>query len=190
MLYAKYEDRNTQSHIGNGTAASHTVLTGTTNTLGNTDSTTSTQDYVNGLGIEGVYGGLLEWVTGVTIDKWALWSITDQTSGDVRTVQAPTDGGWIKSIAAESGNYFDMVPTAVGGSESTYYTDNYHPKSSPTSTYVLMRSYYTAEDNCGVAYCNTEHLSTDQLSITGSRLAYRGYITEESDVSRFKKLEL
>lgn len=190
MLYAKYEDRNTQAHIGNGTAESHTVKSGSTNTLGNRDSDTTTSDYVNGLGIEGVYGGVSEWVTGVTVDSQYIWTITDQTSGEVRTVQAATSAGWCSEIAAESGEYFDMVPTSATGGPTTYYSDYYHPASSATSTYAMIRSYNTAQDNCGVAYCDTEYRSSEYHSYLGSRLSFRGEIIEESDVERFKKLEI
>ena len=113
MLYAKYGNRNLQAVLGKG-GASYSPLTntGTTNAIGNADTVNVTTGYVNGLGLEGVFGGIYEWVKGVSINN-RVWTITDP-DGTQRTVNAHTADGWITNVAAENGPFFDMVPTGVG----------------------------------------------------------------------------
>lgn len=192
MLYAKYGDRDIQSHIGTG-YASTTNLTGGTQIMGNVDSDLKNNisyGYISGLGIEGVFGGSYEWVSGVEIDSNYIWTITDSTTGESREVQAYTSMGNISAIAAESGTYFDMVPTAISGDTSTYYCDYYHPISTPQSstTYYLTRSYSGYEENGGVAYADTQYSGTTTHSYIGSRLSFRGRITVESDIEKFQRL--
>ena len=60
--------------------------------------------YVCGLGLEGVFGGICEWVEGVEINN-RVWKITDP-DGSTRNVNAGSVSGWIKNIAAENGPFF------------------------------------------------------------------------------------
>lgn len=187
MLYAKYGTRDLQSVLGRGGANySPATTTGTTNQKGNRDTVGETVGYVNGLGIEGVFGGFYEWVQGVTIQN-SVWSITDP-DGTKRTVNGHTSGGWITNVAAEAGPYFDMVPVGTGGSETTHYSD-YHSHSS-SGPFCLLRSHYGTYTNGGpaCAYANSaaSHTSTN---IAG-RLAFRGVIREASSVAAFKALSV
>lgn len=88
--------------------------------------------------MEGVFGGIFEWVEGVEINN-RVWKITDP-DGSTRNVNAETFSGWIINIAAENGPFFDVVPTQVGGSDSTHYSDYYSRTSD--SSLVLARSGY------------------------------------------------
>ena len=138
MLYAKYGNRNLQAVLGAGGATySPATTTGTSNATGNADTVNESSKYVCGLGLEGVFGGIYEWVKGVEINN-RVWTITDP-DGSMRNVNAGTSDGWITNVAAENGSFFDMVPTAVGGSETTHYSDYYYQTSG--GPLVLARSF-------------------------------------------------
>lgn len=170
MLYAKYGNRNLQAVLGAGGATYNpATTTGSSNSRGNADTQNETSKYVCGLGIEGVFGGIYEWVKGVTVNN-RVWTITDP-DGSTRNVNAGTSNGWITNVAAENGPFFDMVPTAVGGSETTGYSDYY--AQSANSGLVLARSYNDSNTNGGVAYANANNDASNTNSNIGSRLIFR-----------------
>ena len=185
MLYAKYGNRNLQAVLGAGGATYNpATTTGSSNSRGNADTQNETSKYVCGLGIEGVFGGIYEWVKGVTVNN-RVWTITDP-DGSTRNVNAGTSNGWITNVAAENGPFFDMVPTAVGGSETTGYSDYY--AQSANSGLVLARSYYGSDAGGGVACAYADYDASNTDSYIGSRLAFRGVIREAESVSAFKAL--
>lgn len=185
MLYAKYGNRNLQAVLGAGGATYNpATTTGTTNQKGNRDTAKETSGYVNGLGIEGVFGGQYEWTQGVSI-QGRIWTITDP-DGATRTVNAHTSDGWITGVAAEAGPFFDMVPTAVGGSETTHYSDYYYQTSG--GPFCLLRPYFSSNAHGGVAYSNANSAASDSGTSVGSRLAFRGVVREAQSVNAFKAL--
>ena len=188
MLYAKYGNRNLQAVLGAGGASSGSsaTTTGTSNATGNADTKNEASKYVCGLGIEGVFGGIFEWVKGVEINN-RVWKITDP-DGSVRNVNAGQSDGWITNVAAENGPFFDMVPTAVGGSDSTHYSDYYWQNSG--GPLVLARSCYGSITFGGVACANADFDASSTDSNYGSRLAFRGVIREAESVSAFKALQV
>ena len=185
MLYAKYGNRNLQAVLGAGGATySPATTTGSSNATGNADTKNESSKYVCGLGLEGVFGGIYEWVKGVEINN-RVWKITDP-DGSIRNVNAGTSDGWITNIAAENGPFFDMVPTNVGGSDSTHYSDYYYQTSG--NSLVLARSYYGSSTYGGVAYADASDDASSTNSHCGSRLAFRGVIREAESVNAFKAL--
>ena len=86
-------------------------------------------------------------------------------------MQAGTSDGWITKLAV--GEYMDVVPTAVGGSDTTYFSDYYW--SNPGSR-VLFRSYYYAYSNGGVACAYARYDASGTHFSVGARLAFRGKI--------------
>lgn len=86
-------------------------------------------------------------------------------------MQAGTSDGWITKLAV--GEYMDVVPTAVGGSDTTYFSDYYW--SNPGSR-VLFRSYNYADSYGGVAFALARYVASDTNSVVGARLAFRGKI--------------
>lgn len=188
MLYAKYGNRNLQAVLGAGGAisGSSATTTGTSNSTGNADTQNETSKYACGLGLEGVFGGIYEWVKGVEINN-RVWTITDPEGG-TRQVNAGTSDGWITHVAAENGPYFDMVPTEVGGSETTHYSDYYWQTSG--GPLVLARSYFGSSANGGVAYAYANYVASYTYSYYGSRLAFRGVIEKAQSVSAFKALQV
>ena len=124
-----------------------------------------------------------EWVEGVEINN-RVWKITDP-DGSTRNVNAGTSNGWITNIAAENGPFFDVVPTNVGGNDSMHYSDYYSQTSS--NSIVLARSYSGSDTSSGVAYAYASRNALSASSYFGSRLAFRGIISEVAP-EQFKKL--
>lgn len=185
MLYARYGNRNLQAVLGAGGAVySPATTTGSSNATGIADTKNETSKYVCGLGLEGVFGGIYEWVKGVAIND-RVWTITDP-DGSSRNVNAGTSDGWITNVAAENGPFFDMVPTNVGGSETTHYSDYYYQSSG--SGLVLARSYYSSFTDGGVSCAGAYGGASYADSDCGSRLAFRGVIREAESVEAFKAL--
>ena len=87
--------------------------------------------------------------------------------GSTRNVNAETFSGWIINIAAENGPFFDVVPTQVGGSDSTHYSDYYSRTSD--SSLVLARSGYRSYPTGGVAYTDAAYDASDMDSSYGLR---------------------
>lgn len=184
MLYAKYKTRDLQGVLGAGGATyDPTTTTGSSNATGGADTKNESSKYVCGLGLEGVFGGINEWVEGVEINNH-VWTITDQ-DGSTRKVNAGKSSGYITNVAAENGPFFDMVPTNVGGSNSTHYSDYYSRTSN--NSIVLARSCDSSSSFGGVAFAYASYVASSTHSYSGSRLAFRGTISEVS-MEQFKKL--
>ena len=184
MLYAKYKTRNLQGVLGYGAAASDTIpTTGSSNATGNADTKNENSKYVCGLGLEGVFGGINEWVKGVEVNN-RVWKITDP-DGSTRNVNACDKSGWITNVAAENGPFFDMVPTGTSNVSSNYYSDYYYQSS--RNSLILARSFFGSGSNGGVAFTDVDNVASGTYAYYGSRLAFRGIITEV-DVDTFKKL--
>lgn len=183
MLYAKYKTRNLQSVLGPGGAIyDPATVTGDSNATGGADTKDEYSKYVCGLGLEGVFGGIYELVKGVKISNY-VWTITDP-DGSTRKVNAEENEGNIMNVAAESGPFFDMVPTKVGDVLSNNYTDYYFRNRGLS---YLARSGYGSYLNNGVAFTDASVSSYSATTKNGSRLAFRGIISEVVP-EQFKKL--
>ena len=136
-------------------------LTGATVPLGNRDgkiAVTNDTDYysTNFLGLEDCYYSKWEFVQGINIlkGKYVVYDGGSFPDKDVDELEAAgatnirivgyepnpsaTDkySGWIKSIS--QGRYGDVLPTALGGSETTYYSD--YSWFNPTGNRIFLRS--------------------------------------------------
>lgn len=186
LFYLKYHNRNSQSVIGTGSDTyDPPTTTGNTNSIGNADTVKSKSGYVNFLGIEGVFGGISEWISGVDTNDYIC--TIKNIDGTTRAVTTFSSTGWIKEITASVGPYFDIIPAGVNGSETTFYSDYYEVNA---GSRVLARSYAAANAFCGVSSTSMFYDSSNANSYFGSRLAFRGQITEEKNTQTFKNLPL
>ena len=84
--------------------------------------------------------------------------------------------GWIRRVA--QGRYGDVMPTEIGGSESTYYADHtWQYKQAETGERIFLRSGYSGDGSCCgvfVAHCNRGS-SYSSVNV-GSRLGFYGKI--------------
>lgn len=193
-----------------GTKRYNYGVTGATITLGNRDgkkATTNDTSYysTNFLGLEDCYYSKWEFVQGINIlkGKYVVYDGGSFPDKDVAELEAAgatnirvvgyepnpaaTDGynGWTKAVA--QGKYGDVVPTAHGGSETTYYSD--YSWFNPTGNRIFLRS--GSSDNgsrCGVFVATANHASSASWTSVGARLAFYGKIVVV-DSDTFKKMQ-
>lgn len=193
-----------------GTKRYNYGVTGATITLGNRDgkkATTNDTSYysTNFLGLEDCYYSKWEFVQGINIlkGKYVVYdggSFPDKDVADleaagatnIRVVgyepnPAATEeyNGWTKAIA--QGKYGDVVPTAHGGSETTYYSD--YSWFNPTGNRIFLRSGGSGDGSqCGVFVANAHDVSSTSWTRFGARLAFYGKIVVV-DSDTFKKMQ-
>ena len=151
--------------------------------MGNRDgkkATTNDTSYysTNFLGLEDCYYSKWEFVQGINIlkGKYVVYDGGSFPDKDVAELEAAgatnirvvgyepnpaaTDGytGWTKAVA--QGKYGDVVPTAHGGSETTYYSD--YSWFNPTGNRIFLRSGYSdSGSQCGVFIANANNASSN-----------------------------
>ena len=193
-----------------GTKRYNYGVTGATITLGNRDgkkATTNDTSYysTNFLGLEDCYYSKWEFVQGINIlkGKYVVYDGGSFPDKDVAELEAAgatnirvvgyepnpaaTDGynGWTKAVA--QGKYGDVVPTAHGGSETTYYSD--YSWFNPTGNRIFLRSGRSdAGSQCGVFVANANLASSASWTNVGARLAFYGKIVVV-DSDTFKKMQ-
>ena len=184
--------------------------TGGTIALGNKDGKAAVVEdtgyySTNFLGLEDCYYSKWEFVQGINIlkGKYVVYDGGSFPDKDVAELEAAgatnirvvgyepnpaaTAGynGWTKAVA--QGKYGDVVPTAHGGSETTYYSD--YSWFNPTGNRIFLRS--GASDNgsrCGVFVADADHASSASWPSFGARLAFYGKIVVV-DSDTFKKMQ-
>ena len=193
-----------------GTKRYNYGVTGATITLGNRDgkkATTNDTSYysTNFLGLEDCYYSKWEFVQGINIlkGKYVVYDGGSFPDKDVAELEAAgatnirvvgyepnpaaTDGynGWTKAVA--QGKYGDVVPTAHGGSETTYYSD--YSWFNPTGNKIFLRSGRSDDGSrCGVFMALANNASSDSWTNFGARLAFYGKIVVV-DSDTFKKMQ-
>ena len=192
-----------------GTKRYNYGVTGATTTLGNRDgkkATTNDTSYysTNFLGLEDCYYSKWEFVQGINIlkGKYVVYDGGSFPDKDVAELEAAgatnirvvgyepnpaaTDGynGWTKAVA--QGKYGDVVPTAHGGSETTYYSD--YSWFNPTGNRIFLRSGNSEHGfRCGVFVAYAANASSRSWASFGARLAFYGKIVVV-DSDTFKKM--
>lgn len=193
-----------------GTKRYNYGITGATITLGNRDgkkATTSDTSYysTNFLGLEDCYYSKWEFVQGINIlkGKYVVYDGGSFPDKDVAELEAAgatnirvvgyepnpaateAYNGWTKAVA--QGKYGDVVPTAHGGSETTYYSD--YSWFNPTGNRIFLRSGHSANGSqCGVFLASAGTASSRSWTTIGARLAFYGKIVVV-DSDTFKKMQ-
>lgn len=193
-----------------GTKRYNYGITGATITLGNRDgkkATTSDTSYysTNFLGLEDCYYSKWEFVQGINIlkGKYVVYDGGSFPDKDVAELEAAgatnirvvgyepnpaateAYNGWTKAVA--QGKYGDVVPTAHGGSETTYYSD--YSWFNPTGNRIFLRSGDSANGSrCGVFVASALIASSGSWAGFGARLAFYGKIVVV-DSDTFKKMQ-
>lgn len=193
-----------------GTKRYNYGITGATITLGNRDgkkATTSDTSYysTNFLGLEDCYYSKWEFVQGINIlkGKYVVYDGGSFPDKDVAELEAAgatnirvvgyepnpaateAYNGWTKAVA--QGKYGDVVPTAHGGSETTYYSD--YSWFNPTGNRIFLRSGDSGNGSpCGVFLANASSASSGSWAGVGARLAFYGKIVVV-DSDTFEKMQ-
>lgn len=193
-----------------GTKLYNAGKTGGTISLGNKDGRLATLEdsahySTSFLGLEDCYYSKWEFVQGINIlkGKYVVYDGGSFPDKDVAELEAAgatnirvvgyepnpaaTAGynGWIKTIA--QGKYGDVVPTAHGGSETTYYSD--YSWFNPTANRIFLRSGASVDGSpCGVFVAIADRASSTSWTAIGVRLAFYGKIVVV-DSDTFKKMQ-
>lgn len=193
-----------------GTKRYNYGVTGATITLGNRDgkkATTNDTSYysTNFLGLEDCYYSKWEFVQGINLlkGKYVVYDGGSFPDKDVAELEAAgatnirvvgyepnpaataAYNGWIKAVA--QGKYGDVVPTAHGGSETTYYSD--YSWFNPTGNRIFLRSGNSGNGSrCGVFVANAFSASSTSWAGVSARLAFYGKIVVV-DSDTFKKMQ-
>jgi hypothetical protein len=184
--------------------------TGGTIALGNKDGKAAVVEdtgyySTNFLGLEDCYYSKWEFVQGINIlkGKYVVYDGDSFPDKDVAELEAAgatnirvvgyepnpaaTAGynGWTKAVA--QGKYGDVVPTAHGGSETTYYSD--YSWFNPTGNRIFLRSGDPGHGSrCGVFLAHARDASSGSWAYVGARLAFYGKIVVV-DSDTFKKMQ-
>lgn len=201
---------NSSIPCSGGTKRYNYGKTGGTDSLGNKDGKLAVKDdagyySTNFLGLEDCYYSKWEFVQGINIlkGKYVVYdggSFPDKDVAEleaagatnIRVVGYEPDpaataayNGWIKAVA--QGKYGDVVPTAHGGSETTYYSD--YSWFNPTVNRIFRRSGTSdAGSRCGVFLAHANDASSTSWATIGARLAFYGKIVVV-DSDTFKKMQ-
>lgn len=184
--------------------------TGGTIALGNKDGKAAVVEdtgyySTNFLGLEDCYYSKWEFVQGINIlkGKYVVYDGGSFPDKDVAELEAAgatnirvvgyepnpaataAYNGWTKAVA--QGKYGDVVPTAHGGSETTYYSD--YSWFNPTGNRIFLRSGASANGSrCGVFVAHAHDASSRSWTGLGARLAFYGKIVVV-DSDTFKKMQ-
>ena len=184
--------------------------TGGTIALGNKDGKAAVVEdtgyySTNFLGLEDCYYSKWEFVQGINLlkGKYVVYDGGSFPDKDVAELEAAgatnirvvgyepnpaataAYNGWTKAIA--QGKYGDVVPTAHGGSETTYYSD--YSWFNPTANRIFLRSGSSDYGSrCGVFVVTAHFASSDSWARLGARLAFYGKIVVV-DSDTFKKMQ-
>lgn len=200
---------NSSIPCSGGTKLYNAGKTGGTVSLGNKDGRLATLEdsthySTNFLGLEDCYYSKWEFVQGINIlkGKYVVYDGGSFPDKDVAELEAAgatnirvagyepnpaataAYNGWTKAIA--QGKYGDVVPTAHGGSETTYYSD--YSWFNPTGNRIFLRSGSSDHGSrCGVFVATASDASSYSWTGFGARLAFYGKIVVV-DSDTFKKM--
>lgn len=201
---------NSSIPCSGGTKLYNAGKTGGTISLGNKDGRLATLEdsahySTSFLGLEDCYYSKWEFVQGINIlkGKYVVYDGGSFPDKDVAELEAAgatnirvvgyepnpaataAYSGWIKAVA--QGKYGDVVPTAHGGSETTYYSD--YSWFNPTANGIFLRSGRSGVGSrCGVFMASAHYASSYSWTSLGARLAFYGKIVVV-DSDTFKKMQ-
>lgn len=193
-----------------GTKLYNAGKTGGTISLGNKDGRLATLEdsahySTSFLGLEDCYYSKWEFVQGINIlkGKYVVYDGGSFPDKDVAELEAAgatnirvvgyepnpaattSYSGWTKAIA--QGKYGDVLPTAHGGSETTYYSD-YSWFNSTVNRIFLRSGGSDYGSGCGVFLASADDASSGSWTDLGARLAFYGKIVVV-DSDTFKKMQ-
>jgi chemotaxis protein histidine kinase CheA len=201
---------NSSIPCSGGTKRYNYGKTGGTITIGNKDGKVAVIEdtgyySTNFLGLEDCYYSKWEFVQGINIlkGKYVVYDGGSFPDKDVAELEAAgatnirvvgyepnpaataAYNGWTKAVA--QGKYGDVVPTAHGGSETTYYSD--YSWFNPTANRIFLRSGPSGNGSrCGVFVASANSASSGSWTGLGARLAFYGKIVVV-DSDTFKKMQ-
>lgn len=126
-------------------------------------------------GIEDIFGNVFDWCDGVTFSDSNIYITSspslysDSTTGMTNIGTRPTSNGYVSALSYKSSQPFFNYPSAVSGSDSTYYSDYCWYNSSGVVLYVSGN--WNNEANAGLWACFGNYSASIDDSNIGLRLA-------------------
>lgn len=183
LIIVEFATNDSQSAIGRGNSDNFASLT--SGTCDSVPNLTGRPSGVNGQtdvvyrGVEGLWGNKHEWIDGINcIDsKYYVCNdpskYADNTTSNYTALSltCPTSGeGYIQTEGCDSNNPYAILPTAVGGSSSTYYCDYLYTTTGNRA--YAHGGFYNAESSAGLFCADCRYFSFSSDSTVGSRLLY------------------
>lgn len=146
------------------------------------DATLGNQYPVKLFGFEDLWGKLWEFRPGVRFymdgetRKAVIYSgnqVSNTANGREVVCLAIANGEYITKMVL--GEHWDMIPTAVGGGDNTFYSDGCW--ASKTGELLLVGGLALGGSRCGVAFSDSSDGFSDSNSGIGARLAFFGIPT-------------
>lgn len=193
LFYAQYATTDSQGTCGSGTNSS-TKATGGTNSLGMTDTVAGgngDSGSINCWGIENAWGNKAEWIDNVVVNYNARGNrfVITEDDGTSRTVISK-DGNNANVYPTKMvlGEKFDLIaaPDNVIGDTTIGYCDGFFLATG--SSFVVYCSFSNNNADGGVSYAKTFYNSSGSSATIGSRLAFKGTLTDYNNVASFKAL--
>jgi hypothetical protein len=182
LLFAEYQDFESQRCLGNGAMAGgvYVVPTGLSNARGNRSANAHTpaganSDYVSYRGVENIYGRAWQFVDGLNVNERMCYltgypaNFADNTAAKYQPdgMVPPGSGSFIRDI--KEGAIF-LADSVTGGSGTTFTGDALWTNSGWRVAFVGGNAYGGAQ--VGALYANLNNDSTHANTSLGGRLAY------------------
>lgn len=136
------------------------------------------------MGYENLYGNKAEWMeveyNKTTVDY--IWR-SMMPDGSERQIQGIKQQGDLYPKNVIHGRFMDIVTAQSGGSQTSYYYDNFYQSGSTARVVYRSNSYAIAVG--GVSCASSRYDSAGVNAGVGSRLAFRGVIKVATSVSAF-----
>lgn len=190
LFFAQYRTTNSQAVCGNGGSYYSKPVTGATDSLGMTDTVADGNTYqrVNFWGLEDWWGGFYEWLGAGSVTYDSQNKLFNWTIGDTSFVTPFTfDGFYISRLVIGSDLNAGVKEMSSNASETTGYCDE-AVISTQAQSFPILRGGYGY--NSGITSLSALYVSSEvpSANTTGSRLAFKGAIVEENDITKFINL--
>ena len=192
LYCAKYGNLNSQSVIGRGLSdggqAYYTASTGATRQLGDGSGEMpydANYNEVKLFGIEDLWGHLWQFCPNCRFSgNNAIIYEGNQVSNTAQGIRtfarlASASGEYVTKRVL--GEYLDLIPTAIGGSEVTHYCDGAWASSS--GELLLVGGASNVGSLAGISFASSDSPFSYSSASIGARLAFRGDISEYEEIT-------
>lgn len=183
LLYlVEFADWNSQRKIGRGCGSGSKVNNGGCDSMnyhtGTSASSRTTAGPVQYRNIEGLWSNVFDWVDGINMNSRSVYICTtpanfadDTTTNYTATgITLSRSNGFIKAMGYSSAAPWAMIPSANGGSETTYVPDF---TSSSTGWRVLyVGGGYDSYASYGLMFFGADDASSNSGDVIGARLLF------------------
>lgn len=183
LLYlVEFADWNSQSKIGQGCGSGSKVNNGGCDSMnyhtGTSASSHTTAGPVQYRNIEGLWSNVYDWVDGINMNSRSVYICTtpanfaDNTTTNYTAtgITLPSSNGSIKAMGYSSAAAWAMIPSASGGSGTTYVSDYVYSNSGWCVLYV--GGDYSTYAAYGLMFFNAYNSSSKSGDNVGARLLF------------------